>query len=378
MQGIPRRAFRTKGRGALLWTLAAFALGQAALGWWVLGDIPKMTNPTWDFRLARLRARMAEAPGRPLLLVLGSSRVANGFSPADVGDWAPPGRPAPVVFNFSILGGGPIRELLTLRRLLHAGIRPQWVVAEVWPAFWPDRGRYEERTPILTGGLELCDVPVLAHTYHEGWTCFARVCSQHLTPLIHYRTGVLFAHAPFLVPAGTDPDFGCARYHWWTLDDWGWLPVPWPKRSPKDFTLHIEEARLDTVPLFEDMHMTPQMDWAGRELIRTCRREGIELLIVVMPEHSALRSWYPARTRAMLADHLARLRHEDRLPVIDARDWADDDDFADFCHLMPDGGRAFSARFAREVLRPWVAGEPLPMPSLQRPPAASGTPRSGS
>ena len=149
--------------------------------------------------MACLRQRLAESPGRPLVIALGSSRAANGISPANFVDWEPRNGPRPVFFNFATLGGGPIRELLTLRRLLAHGIRPDWVVAEVWPAFWLDKGHYEEHMPILESDTQLSDVAVLHHVYRGGWDAFGRVVETNLVPAVHYRTEVFSRYAPFLV-----------------------------------------------------------------------------------------------------------------------------------------------------------------------------------
>jgi hypothetical protein len=374
MKPTPRRVLWGRGRAALFWTVGLFVLTQALLGKWVLHRIPKLCNAAWEFRLTRLRARMAEAPGRPLLLVMGSSRVANGFSPSALGDWAPPDQPAPVVFNFATLGAGPVRQLLTLRRLLAEGIRPRWVVSEVWPGFWADMGRYAELEPILSGRLYVCDVPVLSKTYQHGCECLRRVCSQTLTPAVCYRTGVLFTFAPFLVPRCTEGNIKWDQVHWYTLDDWGWLPVRWAPLSPEKLAAHLEEARNDVGPIFRNVQPLPHMDWATRELIRTCRREGIALTLIFLPENSALRSWYPPAARAVVDGYLAQLEHDYGVPIVDARTWLDDHCFGDFCHLMPPGAEAFSARLGRDVLRPMVAGEPLPVNTGLRPFAVSSGP----
>jgi hypothetical protein len=89
-----------------------------------------------------------------------------------------------------------------------------------------------------------------------------------------------------------------------------------------------------------------------------------------MPEHSALRGWYPPAARTALHAWLGRLRDDYRLPVIDARTWAADGDFVDFCHLLPRGARPFSERFGREVFGPLLAGrDPDPRQLLADNPA---------
>src|SRR5262249_49861384 len=152
------------------------------------------------------------------------SRPANDFSPTDLGDWQPRGRPAPVVFNVATLGAGPVRQLLTLRRVLAEGIRPDWVLAEAWPAFWTQEGPYREESAIMLSDMHLSALPVLAPLYRYGWDGFTRVCAQTLSA-VHNRTVVLNQYAPLLVPRATESEVILGRLHWQTLDDWGWLPT---------------------------------------------------------------------------------------------------------------------------------------------------------
>jgi hypothetical protein len=42
------------------------------------------------------------------------------------------------------------------------------------------------------------------------------------------------------------------------------------------------------------------------------------------------------------------------VPLIDARDWVDDDGFWDGHHMLPAGAAQFTHRFEREALQPLV------------------------
>jgi hypothetical protein len=363
MKTIPRRLAVSRGRAALAWTIGLFAAGQFALGTWLHRAHPEMCDPAWTFRLGRLRERLAEAPGRPLVVLLGSSRAANGISPADLGIGDSRG---PVVFNFATLGGGPIRELLTLRRLLAHGIQPDWVVVEVFPAFWMDKGLYEERSPILEADAHLSDLPVLRRLYGCAWESFSGTLEANLLPIVHYRTEVLLAYTPLLVPRTAENAIGWARAHWCTLDPSGWLPIAWQRVYGDQLSSNLAAARRLTRPILDELVVTDNADWAIRALLRECRTRGIRVAFLYLPEHSVLRSWYPPRARALVHGYLAGLCREHGVSTIDARDWLDDDCFQDFSHLHPLGARAFSARFGREALRPLLAGEPLPAHAVLR------------
>jgi hypothetical protein len=359
MRTISRRRAVCRGRAALLWALGLFAAGQWALGTWLHRAHPEMCDPIWQFRMGRLKARLAEAPGRPLVLVLGSSRPANAFSPQDLGDWRPRGRPAPVVFNVAMLGAGPVRELLSLRRVLAEGIRPEWVLVEAWPAFWGQEGPYCETDAILRTDTYWSDLRVLGHLYKAGWEGFGRVCAQAL-PVVHNRTAVFNQYLPFLVDRNTDGDIRAWRMHWQTLDDWGWLPTRMSQAPRQYWEKGLEKVRDVTRPTLEKLRVTPLVDWTYRKILEECRGRGIKLAFVVLPEHSALRGWYTPHTHAVFNGYLLRLQKEHGTPVIDTRDWVPDEQFVDFSHVQDSGAHTFSTRFGREVLRPLLEGAPLP------------------
>src|SRR5262245_8761291 len=60
----------------LLWLLAGFTLCQVVLAVAIDCWLGAVRDPEFAGKLERLQARLAEAPGRPLVLMLGSSRTA--------------------------------------------------------------------------------------------------------------------------------------------------------------------------------------------------------------------------------------------------------------------------------------------------------------
>jgi hypothetical protein len=375
MNSIPRRTIRTTGRAALLWTLGLFVLGQAVLGAWLNRRHPEMFNPTFEFRYNRLQQCLQEAPGHPLVLVLGSSRPANGFSPSSLVDWQPRNGPTPVVFNFATLGGGPVRELLTYRRLRARGIQPALMLVEVWPGLWPQEGPLAERFPILTNDLCIADLPVVAHLYKQGWSCFAKACNETLTPILHSRRDVLYRYVPFMVPRYTGDDVKWAAAHWGTLDRWGWLPHLWPKPEGEKFVKKIEEDwhRIEAAVALQQC--PPEVDWSVRQLLMSCRDSGTKVALIFMPEHSILRGWYSPQLHRVYLDYLGQIQKEFGVPTIDTRDWVNDEGFLDSCHMLPDAAKSYTARFGLEVLRPLLEGKPLPASvSLRVPAEASNYP----
>jgi hypothetical protein len=77
-----------------------------------------------------------------------------------------------------------------------------------------------------------------------------------------------------------------------------------------------------------------------------------------MPEAPAFRGWYPPGSKELARQYLAGLSKEYGVPVFDASDWLPDETaFADAHHLLRHGAEAFSARFGRECVGPWLRGE---------------------
>jgi hypothetical protein len=350
-----RSRFRSRARAAWLWALAFFAAGQAALGVFVCRCHPEWCDPNFTFRLTRLRARVAEAPGRPLALVVGSSRAANGFDPASVtaglGD-----APAPVVHNFALLGCGPVRELMTLRRLRAEGVRPDWLIVEVWGPFMPQTGFFAEEPAFFAWPLHWTDVPLARRLFHRSWEAAGIVFEETVTPAVHSRNHLLYRYANFLLPRSAVSELAAGAMGWATLDERGWLPMGFKRPGPDRLPAVMQSAYDLTRPILDKFEVNPVSDKAMHELLDECRAGGTRVVLVLMPEHSALRGWYPPRARAAFHAWLSRLRADSRLPIIDARTWSPDEHFADHCHLMPDGARQFSARFGRDVMRPLLAG----------------------
>jgi hypothetical protein len=74
-----------------------------------------------------------------------------------------------------------------------------------------------------------------------------------------------------------------------------------------------------------------------------------------MPEAKLFQSWYPPEAERQIRCHLEELSAEFNVPLIDARNWVEDDAFVDGQHLRPAGASQFSSQLAQEVLEPVLA-----------------------
>jgi len=349
----------SRGRAAVLWTLALFALGQLALGLWIVRRHPDVRDPEFSSVRTSLRARLAEAPDRPLLLMLGSSRVANSLRPAVLTRTLAGTKAAPVVFNAALLWGGPLHELLVFRRLLADGVRPDWLLIEVFPPMLTQQGAFSEESFLTARGLEWSDGPLVYRYFRERAAGLERVLQEGVAPALCHRARFLERFAPVLLPRHEGPivfwpDCGTRDPH-----ESGWLPAPSERGSADDFQRRVENNRAQTCTVLDPFQVKPTADRALHEMLDECARRHIRAALVVMPEHSVLRGWYTPVARQRLHAYLTQLGSEYQVAVLDARTWVPDEDFFDLAHVLPRAAAPFSERFGRQVLQPWLQGRTL-------------------
>ena len=350
MASISRGRGFARARSAILWGIGAFAILQVGLfvamsttRWQILRD------PDWGARLARLEARLSERPASPLLLILGSSRAGLGLRPEQMmSAWQPE---PPVVFNFYRRGFGPMVSLLYLRRLLEEGIRPDWIIFEVWPPFLNDNNVFGRDDGTLDARrLQWRDRPVVERDAKDGAELMRLWLQLQLVPWYWHRSILLSYFAPKWgppIPFGDD--------FWTETDDWGWRELPlFGHRRFERFVEKGEEFR----HVLEVLHPTPIAERRVTDVLSICRDNKIPVSILYMPESSPLRSWYPEEIRQAIDEYLRGLQPRFGAPLIDARDWMPDEYFGDTHHLTADGAALFSRHLA-EALGVPVKGRPV-------------------
>jgi hypothetical protein len=354
-----RQGTASRPQTVLCGTVVLFFGIQAALGVFLTRVRPEVRDPEFGSLYQALRDRLAEAPGHPLVLLLGSSRSANIFRPSPPGEGTGAG-PDPVVFNFATLYSGPVRELQMLRRLLARGVRPHRVVAEVWTPFLTERKGFNEEAYIAGRDLQPADGPLLAHYFAAPWPAMRKLMAGMLVPAFSYRSHLLAACSPFphRPPPRLQGDWSHPALR--AVEGFGWLPIPDPRPDPELRRAHIPGYAACIRDLLTDFRISPVADRALRELLRTCAEHGIHTAFVLLPEHSSLRACIPPEVEVRVQAYLADLSREHEVPVIDTRDWLDDDDFFDSRHALPNVAGPFTERFSREVLQPLEQGRPLP------------------
>jgi hypothetical protein len=356
-----------KGRRIVAWTVLCFAASQLALWTYLDARYPEVRDPLYALRLRSLQARQAESPNSPLLLFLGSSRIKYGLWPAAMNVRSAEGSPSPVIYNFGINGAGAIRELMYFRRLMADGVRPDWLFLETWPPLWVEDGFFAE-AKMIAGADELHgrDVPLVCRYFGRKPSIWRQAVRQCLLPLSMYRARLTAAAAACLLPRQQLAEMTRQVSDWLPSDDNGWFPLTWGPTTPEQKRRVLKESREQVKPLIDGLRIDPRSDAALRELLDECRRRGIKTALILMPEPSLTRSWYPPPARMLIHDYLGGLRREYGVPIVDSRDWVPDERFADFCHMAPPAAAPFADRLGRDVVQPLLQGQPLSTSVLLR------------
>jgi hypothetical protein len=349
MRTLCTSRFARHGRSAVLWAVPVFLLGQLALNLAIERWRPSVRYPEYGFRLASLRKQIRTHPGRPVAVMLGTSRTEAGVRPGVLEDLHTPDGREPVVFNFGIPGFRPIHGLLYLNRLLADGVRPDWLFVEVIPAHLHiDKIGF---TKADLDAYEFHDLSVVRDYCPDPRDAYRRWVKYRLWPWYSERLGLMDQLAPECIPLKER----LVPMRWRNHDEFGW--GAWAEQPDAELRAkRIAHARTEFEVPLKYTRVTPFTEQVLQRLVERCRAEGIPLAFYVMPEGPAFRSWYDPDMRADTDRFLTRLQAEYDVPVVDAREWIGEDDLIDSHHLLPYGAAKFTQRFAREALTPVFAG----------------------
>jgi hypothetical protein len=337
-------------RNALLWTGACFLVLQLGLAVAIEWRLPRLQDPEYAVKAQRLHARALAlaGPQRPFTVVmLGSSRTHHAF---DAGRLEKPlaaalGRPV-VVFNFGIMGAGPINHLINLNRLLAEGVRPDLLLIEVLPPLLGERARTRELERLPAQRLGYRDLAVVDRypgvfpNYRADWW---QACA---VPWYAHRFVILSQALPRWLPyyhqEGGQP-----------VDDSGWAGGSGRTSvTPAEQRDVLRMARADWGQLLQGFRLGGCSARALADLLDVCRREGIASALVLMPEGSEFRGFYTGDAWAQIDGYVGQLSRRHGVPLINARTWLADDAFWDSHHLLLGGAAAFTDRFGREGIEP--------------------------
>ena len=340
----PRRMKRC-GRSVLLWSLALYAAAAVGLGAVVNRWCPEVAARLYRDKWAQLCRVAAESPRGSLVVMLGSSRTDRAFQAGLLDGRAGPDGRGLRAYNFGVRMAGPIHEYIYLQRMLRRGIRPRLLLVEYLPPLLNDGGStrvISEENWTFPAWLSPADLarlsPYLARPGRKvrGWL-EARLAPwyAHRAPLNNWLQAQLSPHArPRQAP--------------WPHDRWGC-------RLPEALTASERTRRYqltrEYVSSLAHFRMGKGPARAMRDLLETCRRERIPVVLVLTPESTEFRSWYSPQCLAATLGLLEELRAAFGVEVVDARDWVPDEDFQDGHHLDERGARVFTTRLIAEVQR---------------------------
>ena len=344
---VPPRSPRHAAPRVLAWFAAAVLTLHAAALLSMDAIWPHLRDPEYGRRLTRLKARMVEHPDRPVAVVIGSSRISMGLRPDAWEESRPNGaKPDPLLFNMSLVGSGPVMELLCLRRLYADGVRPDAIVIEYWPPFLREDGIYFEPNRIVPERLYRSDRDFVREFFPHPEVTEQKMWEARVNPVFENRQRWLLHVFPSWVPWHRRLDAT-----WTAIDPWGWLPgldVPNPQEP------HTRAARLaHCEPIyreqFDGFFIHPLATRAIRDTVALARENGAKVALVYLPESTEFRTWVPPAVERAGRDHLNGLCRELDVPLIDAKLWLEDGLLVDGFHPSRLGAAEFTRRFGPAV-----------------------------
>ena len=339
---------RRQARAALVSAVLAFVGLQGAL----LAAIelrPRLRDPLFGDKAARLYRRIAEPGPKPTTVVMiGSSRTGFGFHGQRVEEAFRNeigGRC--VAFNFGIPASGPITHLIYLRRLLNDGLRPDLLLVEVLPPMLASQvpGPVEKHW-LYADRLRRDELEIVAHygfPQREMRSAWWETC---LTPWYSLRFPLMGRVAPGWLPWSV-------RYDWSRgTDECGWGTPIRTEVTPNEYRQGVAQAHAEYAAVLATLEIDGSASQALRDLLELCRREKVPVALVLMPEGTDFRSWYPPAVRAKVEAFLNGACREYGASLIDAREWVPDRCFTDSHHMLRSGAEIFTDRLGREAILP--------------------------
>jgi hypothetical protein len=344
--GLDRR-----GRSAVCWGLALFVAFH--LAYYPLSNFwPHLYDGEYGHKFAGLRAQLAAGPpGRPCVVMLGSSMTGLGFDPSSLESVRPGSAGGPVVYNFAINSCGVVVQLLCLRRLLSEGIRPDCVLLEAHP--WFLLRRYNQHADVHYFPVQrLCqeDLAVIARFDPRAGELLGDWEGRRWQPWFSHRQNLQNYFLPSWVDRKKREEL------WWYFTDRnGWEQLPHAMARARGLAPGVLEASIRYhVKVLNSQPVDDTFLRVYRELIDTCRQFKITAALVRMPETRVMREGLSPAARRRIDAAYTGLGSQTGVPVLDGRAWVADEDLFDGFHMTPRGAATFSRELERQFLGPHV------------------------
>jgi hypothetical protein len=250
-----------------------------------------------------------------------------------------------MLFNMSLLGSGPVMELMVARRAFADGLRPAVVLFEYWPPYFYSEGNWAESRRIAVERLSPIDRPVVRDYFPDPDRAESRMRRHRWNPLWESRERLLIQLFPKWLTNNKRID-----WMWEDVDGWGW-------KAGFDYTPGLTPERAAMLatcrdiyrPVFANYRVAPSADRAIREAVAVAREHGARVGFVYLPESTEFRSWYPPDAERQAREHLAAISRELAVPVVNAREWVDDGLLVDGFHLSRIGAAEFTRKLGPAV-----------------------------
>jgi len=340
--------------------LLSFVAANVALAVVVERARPEWRDPEFGHRLIRLKQWKVDSPHRPLVLVLGSSRVQQGIDPAAMA--LPVGPTDPLVFNFGYRGAGPQVATRNFFRILDAGVRPDFVLVEFCPGSvagtqgarigssaagvlrkWANRFSVDDVQWLREAGF--LDTRQAAVT-----GALLQWAAVNATPWSSHRQVLMPHWLPEWVTETQREWLGREQ-----MDRYGFTELPLSTTTTALYRSNPDLCRHGFAKTVSLPTMSASATRGYSLLIDRCRAEGIPVAITWVPLAPLLNGWVNPELQRACADFVASLSREPGVAVFLPPEWVVDDDFADGQHLLRASAARYSQWLAETHLKPWLA-----------------------
>jgi len=328
----------------LAWTLVGLVGIQVVLNLFLELRHPEIYDPEYRDRLVLLQQRLRDEPDRPLLLLVGSSRMITDFRPETLPPLKPSADEQALPFNFSHTGAGPLLTLMQVRRLIRLGIHPKWMVVEIVPSMLAESAHVRMANLALASDLPVLRRHVTPSSVYKRYLWERlQICNNHPDACLRSITPWTMNDAPEWDAAPLEPLGG-------SMDPVNVEMTPAETRRRTDFVRDFFQEGLQQLRINETSAK------AMRELLDLAHDEKIELVLLLAPESSEFRSWYSQESWTEVDNYCKAIASEHGVSLVNARDWLPDEGFSDGHHAIPAAAVEFTSRLGRDVLKPLVEG----------------------
>jgi hypothetical protein len=351
-----RTTFRKRSRAALGWALGLFAAGQLAAGLILDYAAPLTRFPS----AGRVAKYLEQEPKPPEVVFFGSSRTGGGIQAAEMNSLLAGEFPAdpPRVLNAAAPGGDPITAEYMLDMLVSRGVRPKVVVLEVWPEAFNRRNPFVNLHVVRQFNWE--DAPTSYMDIVRSRSAWLYLQAR-LVPVYTHRKQILLDTRREALAAGPHRPKNNPTTTARPLDagplDWDKIirnaPAGTDGRATSERQLPVEVRKWLTPYVMTGSGMA-----ALERVLERCRRDGVSVILATYPTCTIHRDEYTPVINSQFIGYMDHLCAEYGCRFVDGREWVPDALFRDLLHVIPDGGKMYTRRFAGEALIPVLKARP--------------------